>query len=293
MTDNQITSDDPLGDTDVILTQEPISRSDDVLEMAPSKKLSSSNLKTADKLFLPDVGILREDAQAIKDKFNVSVSLEEVAKVYTKYLFNGANYIIIKSWKHFVDVLSGYSNINQLIMSGHGSPGGMKYNDDDKNLNLIPDLFTKEKKKPPTINKRISLEGCDIALEPLPLVTFGQFFKAPEITAWTYLSHSICIPIVVTKDTTREKLEKDLKPYKPFLVKSTPNIDELLKTTRRIILLAQWFRYDSNPTIPDPTLLGHNVYLREPLPVKRAKIDELEQVQREIADQFVYLIIQL
>ena len=109
----------------------------------------------------------------------------------------------------------------------------------------------------PAVGEQIEFEAPAVVSESdlTALVQFAKFFQAPKLLAWNY-AHGGEVLLFSKSTGTAKKIEKSIKPYKPYLLANTPApsaIEAALKSVSFFEIAAEWFEGDSGPFFPQPS----------------------------------------
>jgi len=267
---NGITPVSPLGDSERILSQAPISRDRIVTKQSQSP---ASQLKTVQTLMIVDGTDVQQDVTRRDDIFSQ----------FAKYTLERAQLVRVNSWEEFLNTLQKYESIDRLVIYSHSVPGTIGIAGEFKNLSTLAQEY--KGKRLPRITGQIDFEGCDVGERSEEIVPFLRLFNAPLATAWNWFHVEAPLSITVTADDNEESVRSRLDRYKDLLLPNSPKPSVLAKKPGNYVLQTEWFREDINseklPSPPNPIDTEMRFRPRKNAKVRKITSDETEKLSEE------------
>jgi hypothetical protein len=155
-----------------------------------------------------------------------------------------------RNLKEFAAALHKQSQLDEAVLFFHGIPGGISIGGKVFGLS-DKELADALKAKSATI-KSIRFEGCWVGEKPDEMAQFGSYFKASQMSGFTWEGVHAVVSQTIPMGTDAAALRQRLGPVERWLAPGQPGVDQLVGRARTAAvtekLLVEWYE----PVVADP-----------------------------------------
>jgi hypothetical protein len=214
----------------------------------------------------------RADSAKVKALLLYASDAAPVAKAFNQWVLklDAASAISVSNWEQIAKTLAKFQELDELTLLTHGHPGGFIFKSGHSET---PTSFTRVAEfysalpslRRPAID-RISLQSCNVGLDPDSLLGFARLFKAKKITAPNHFYYAVDQPVTPQQRTTAAGIKRVLDHFGVYAAPSVTAEALSVNVTAPIKILVQWYRVElDNSKLPPPaTVPGETNPERKP-----------------------------